>query len=43
LKASGNRTPVALVMLAANVSRAEAADALKKAKGNVRRAIEMAK
>ena len=43
LKASGNRTPVALVMLAANVSRAEAGDTLKRAKGNVRRAIGMAK
>jgi N-acetylmuramic acid 6-phosphate etherase len=43
LKASGNRTPVALVMLAANLSRAEAADAIEKAKGNVRRAIGMAR
>jgi N-acetylmuramic acid 6-phosphate etherase len=43
LKASGNRTPVALVMLAADVGRAAAMAALKKAKGNVRRAIEMAK
>ena len=39
LKASGNRTPVALVMLAAGVSRAQAAAALKKAEGNVRQAI----
>jgi N-acetylmuramic acid 6-phosphate etherase len=43
LKASGNRTPVALVMLAANVSRAEAIAALKKAKLNVRQAIAIAK
>jgi N-acetylmuramic acid 6-phosphate etherase len=42
LKASGNRTPVALVMLAANVSRAEATAALKKSDGNVRRAIATA-
>src|SRR5260370_603008 len=34
LKASGNRTPVALVMLAANVSRAEAIAALKPANGH---------
>jgi len=39
LKASGNRTPVALVMLAANVSRAEAVSALKKSAGHVRDAI----
>jgi N-acetylmuramic acid 6-phosphate etherase len=43
LKASGNRTPVALVMLAANVSRSESVSALKKADGNVRKAISMAK
>ena len=43
LKASGNRTPVALVMLAANVSRAEATAALKKASANVRQAIALAK
>jgi N-acetylmuramic acid 6-phosphate etherase len=43
LKASGNRTPVALVMLAANVSRSEAVTALKKADGNVRKAISIAK
>ncbi len=42
LKASGNRTPVAVVMLAANVGRAQAAAALKKANGNVRNAIEFA-
>lgn len=43
LKASGNRTPVALVMLAADVGRADAIAALKKAKGNVRKAIADAK
>jgi N-acetylmuramic acid 6-phosphate etherase len=43
LKASGNRTPVALVMLAANVSRAEATEALKKVDGNVRKAIMLAR
>jgi N-acetylmuramic acid 6-phosphate etherase len=43
LKASGNRTPVALVMLAANVPRAEATAALKRAAGNVRQAIALAK
>lgn len=43
LKSSGNRTPVALVMLAANVSRSEAVAALKKANGHVRRAIAVAK
>ncbi len=43
LKASGNRTPVALVMLAAGVTRAEAAAALKKVNGNVRQAILDAK
>ena len=39
LQTSGNRTPVALVMLAAGVSRAQATAALKKSKGDVRRAI----
>jgi N-acetylmuramic acid 6-phosphate etherase len=39
LKASGNRTPVAVVMLAAGVNRARAAAALKKSKGHVREAI----
>jgi N-acetylmuramic acid 6-phosphate etherase len=39
LKASGNRTPVAVVMLAANVNRAKAVAALKKSKGQVRHAI----
>jgi N-acetylmuramic acid 6-phosphate etherase len=43
LKASGNRTPVAVVMLAAGVSRAEAVAALKKSKGHVRNAISMAR
>lgn len=43
LKDSGNRTPVALVMLAANVRRAEAVAALKKADGNVRKAIALAR
>lgn len=39
LKASGNRTPVAVVMLAADVSRSQAIAALKKSKGHVRNAI----
>jgi N-acetylmuramic acid 6-phosphate etherase len=43
LKASGNRTPAALVMLAAGVNRAQAVGSLKKANGNVRQAIELAK
>jgi N-acetylmuramic acid 6-phosphate etherase len=43
LIASGNRTPVALVMLAAGVGRAHAVAALKGAKGHVRRAIALAK
>lgn len=43
LKDSGNRTPVAVVMLAAGVSRAKAAAALKKSKGYVRQAIGIAK
>jgi N-acetylmuramic acid 6-phosphate etherase len=42
LKASGNRTPVALVMLAAGATRAEALAALKEAHGNVREAIALA-
>jgi N-acetylmuramic acid 6-phosphate etherase len=42
LKASGNRTPVALVMLAAGVSRAQATAALKKSNGHVRQAIALA-
>jgi N-acetylmuramic acid 6-phosphate etherase len=43
LKASGNRTPVAVVMLAAGVNRSQAAAALKKSRGHVRQAIAMAK
>ena len=43
LKESGNRTPVAVVMLAADVNRAQAAAALKKSKGHVRQAITIAK
>jgi N-acetylmuramic acid 6-phosphate etherase len=43
LKASGNRTPVAVVMLAAGVNRFQAAAALKKSKGHVRQAIAIAK
>ena len=43
LKSSGNRTPVAIVMLAAGVDRAKAASALKGSKGHVRHAIELAK
>ena len=42
LKASGNRTPVALVMLAANVNKTTAAAALKKSKGHARQAIALA-
>lgn len=43
LAASGNRTPAALVMLAAKVSRSKAAATLKISRGNVRVAIEEAK
>ena len=43
LKASGNRTPVALVMLAAQGTRPQAVAALKKSKGHVRQAIALAK
>lgn len=43
LKASRNRTPVALVMLAAGVNRSEAAVALKKFGGNVRQAVATAR
>ena len=43
LKESGNRTPVAVVMLAARVNRSKAAAALKKSKGHVREAIAIAK
>lgn len=39
LKESGNRTPLAVVMLAAGVTRAKAAGALKQSKGHVRQAI----
>ncbi len=42
LKASGNRTPVAVVMLAAGLTRAQAVAALKKSKGHVREAISIA-
>jgi N-acetylmuramic acid 6-phosphate etherase len=43
LQASGNRTPLALVMLAAGASRADATAALKKSRGHVRQAIAWAK
>ena len=43
LKQSGNRTPVAVVMLAASVPRSRAAEALKKSRGHIREAIAMAK
>lgn len=43
LQASGNRTPVAVVMLAAGVTRAQAAAALRKSNGHVREAIAIAK
>ena len=43
LRASGNRTPVAVVMLAAGATKSKAAAALKKTKGHVRQAIELAK
>jgi len=43
LQASGNRTPVAVVMLAAGVSRAQAAAALRKSNGHVREAIAIVK
>lgn len=42
LEASGNRTPVAVVMLAAGVTKSQAGGALKKSKGHVRQAIELA-
>lgn len=42
LQASGNRTPVAVVMLAAGVPRSKAAAALKKSNGHVRKAISLA-
>ncbi len=43
LEAAHNRTPVAVVMLAANVSRPRAVAALKKSKGHVRQAIAIAR
>ena len=43
LEASGNRTPIALVMLAAAVNRSRAVAALEKSKGHVRQAIAFAK
>jgi N-acetylmuramic acid 6-phosphate etherase len=43
LAKSGNRTPVALVMLAAQVSKSQAVSALKKTGGHVRNAIASAK
>jgi len=43
LQAAGNRTPVAVVMLAANTTRTAAAAALKKSKCHVRQAIALAK
>jgi N-acetylmuramic acid 6-phosphate etherase len=43
LEASGNRTPFAVVMLAAGVSASQASAALKKSRGHVRQAIELAK
>jgi N-acetylmuramic acid 6-phosphate etherase len=43
LETSGNRTPVAVVMLAAAVNKSQAAAALKKSKGHVRQAIALAK
>ena len=43
LKASGNRTPVAVVMLAAGVNRSKAVAALKESGGHVRQAIALAK
>ena len=42
LKAAGNRTPVAVVMVAAGVSKLQAAAALKQSKGHVREAIQQA-
>ncbi len=42
LQAAGNRTPVAVVMLTANVSRAQAAAALKETRGHVRAGIALA-
>lgn len=43
MQESGNRTPIAVVMLAAGVDRTKAAAALKKSKGHVREAIAHAR
>jgi N-acetylmuramic acid 6-phosphate etherase len=43
LEESGNRTPVAVVMLAAGVNKSKAVAALKRSKGHVRQAIAFAK
>jgi len=43
LNASGNQTPIALVMLAAGASRSQAAAALKKSRGHAREAIALAR
>jgi N-acetylmuramic acid 6-phosphate etherase len=43
LRASGNRTPVAVVMLAAGVNRAKAVAALTESRGHVRQAIARVK
>lgn len=43
LRAAGNRTPVAVVMLAAGVNRARAVAALTESRGHVRQAIAQAK
>lgn len=43
LKASSNRTPVAVVMLSAGTTRSQAVAALKKSRGHVRNAIAIAK
>ncbi|MGH9493619.1 MAG: N-acetylmuramic acid 6-phosphate etherase, partial [Candidatus Sulfotelmatobacter sp.] len=42
LEASGNRTPVAAVMLASGASRSQAISALKQTKGHIRNAIRLA-
>jgi N-acetylmuramic acid 6-phosphate etherase len=43
LEASGNRTPVAVVMLAAGITRSRAAAALKTTNGHVRQAVTFAR
>lgn len=43
LKSSGNRTPIAVVMVAAGVTRAKATAALKRSNGHVREAITFAR